>query len=141
NPSHPFPERRGTFLWASHHEIPQFKQIDQHTVLGTLSLPSGMLERKISFSPEKNSFTIEDSSPGVEPIATTWRFHPGAALSNAGLGQKKYLVKLFDSNLEITGTGVHFLYNPHEEVRGKIVYKRSDLGDVPLQSICSPAFR
>jgi hypothetical protein len=141
NPTKPFPERRGTFLWGSHHAIPKFEQLNCNSARGSLDLPFGRLQRGVTYSPEKNSFTITDSSTTSEPIATTWKFPPGLVLSSAEVQGEERLFKITGTGLEIVVSGAHTSYSPAPDVAKRTVFSRANLGDVPIESLCSPSFR
>jgi hypothetical protein len=136
-----FPERRGTFLWGSHHEIPKFEQLDSNSARGTLVLPSGRLVRQVTFIAETQTLIIEDSIDGSEPIATTWKFPPGLVLTGPEHDREEWILKIGNSGLEVVLSGGHIIYNPPHALENRIVYRRTELGDVPIESLCSPSFR
>lgn len=144
-PPRAFPERRGTFLWSSHHPIPRFKQISEMSGQAEIDLGYARFQRTTTYSAERDSFVIEDSTfgrAGDAKQATTWKFPPLALVQNKNAEVISVTIKDIRLNLKLSGWQIDSIYNPTDPLRNKVVYQRSDFGEaIPITSLCSPRFR
>ena len=138
------PVRRGTFLWSTQHLPPGLSKDGQYTVAANLDF-HGTVWRSITFSPLSNSIRIEDQYyPRKErvPIRTCWKFAPGYIIANSGpnafqIGSSSSVIQM---QLSSGWIGAR-MFNPPPELRGKASSTLEGLGNVPLSSVISPAFR
>jgi hypothetical protein len=134
------PKRFGTFLWGEHHKLPRFVQETPLSVHAEIELSYGRAERTVSFVSERNALRIEDKfvQPQTRrPVISRWKFAPQLLIERKA--PNEFIVgpvKLSAPNWKMART-----YNPSEELRGKTASTTAALGNVPLESIVSPAFR
>jgi len=60
-----YPARKGSFLWGNTHPTPTFVKKSDLCMIGTLTTPHGIFERKITMIPEENTWRIDDSYKSV----------------------------------------------------------------------------
>ncbi len=135
-----YPKRFGTFLWGEHHKLPQFHSENPHTIRAEIELPYGKAERTVVFSPEKNAITVRDRFTQTQtrrPVITRWKFAPELSIERfPGNTFRVGGVKLSAPGWKMART-----FNPPEELRAKLQPVASAFGNVPLESLVSPAFR
>ncbi|HEX7863184.1 MAG TPA: alginate lyase family protein [Verrucomicrobiae bacterium] len=140
-----FPPRRGTFLWGAHHAKPMLKKESLLEVTAEIQLPYGTARRSVLFVPHMNSFRIRDqftaAASGAAKV-TRWKFAPEFILANPypnifQLGAGSTVVKM----QLVSGWKDARMFNPPPELRGKASPTLAGLGNVPLTSVVSPAFR
>jgi hypothetical protein len=140
-----YPKRFGTFLWGAHHDVPKPKVLSPLETTAALDLPYGRALRTVVFVPETNSIRITDKfehAAKTGPVTTRWKFAPDLAIKNLSgsefsVASPKCAVRLIASP-EWTG---RLIYNPPDELRGKISPFTHDFPAVPVQALVSPAFR
>jgi hypothetical protein len=135
-----YPKRFGTFLWGEHHKVPKFQLENSHSIRAGIDLPYGKAERTVIFSPDKNTITIRDRFTQThtrQAVITRWKFAP------------EHRIERFPGNefrvgglkLSAPGWKMARTYNPPEELRGRVQPTATALGNIPLESLVSPAFR
>ncbi|HET6408983.1 MAG TPA: heparinase II/III family protein, partial [Chthoniobacteraceae bacterium] len=140
-----YPRRFGTFLWGAHHNRPTLTQDSTLQVSAEIKLPAGTARRSITFLPHTNSFRIRDTFAhrgSNSHVITRWKFAPDYIIANpfantfqVGCGASVIRLVL-SSEWKAART-----FNPPPEIRGKTSPTLEGLGNVPLSSIVSPAFR
>jgi hypothetical protein len=85
------PSRRGTFLWARHHPVPQIETVNHTAIRASLSDSAGSTERSVEFT-GSGSWMVTDrlvDTPVTSNgpcFSATWQFAPDAALRESGPG-------------------------------------------------------
>jgi hypothetical protein len=135
-----YPKRFGTFLWGEHHKVPRLSPKTPLSISAEIDLPYGKAERTVTFLPEKNALQIQDlftQSQTRHPVITRWKFAPEFCIERLAAGQ--YRVGPLHLSAPAWKMARH--YNPPEELRNKSAPTVAALGNIPLESVVSPAFR
>ena len=142
-----FPKRLGTFLWGRPHAVPVRVEEAADALAGVLSLPAGQVRRVIRPAAGDRGWRIEDEYQPAFLVApdefiVRWQFAPGILLERTGprAFQAKQAAETLTIQLDGDWTSVVW-FMPNERLRTASGTKFQDLGDVPLEAVCSPAFR
>ena len=144
SPREPFPKRRGTFLWSSHHQPPTLERASGKSVEAAVCLPYGKAERRVTFLPEKNAVVIEDLFVSTESggsIITKWKFAPHLRLEQKSMREVVIQGGSSPLRLEASGWTSARLWNVPEPLREKMASTYQPLSTAPLEAIVSPGFR
>jgi hypothetical protein len=142
------PARRGTFLWgAPHHPQPIVVEERADTMTAELALRVALVRRTITRTAA--GWRIEDQvvarqPAGVDPAAlrVCWRLAPEVQLASGGNRQFVVGVGRHRVRLEMdSGWSRLEAFAPDEVQRRLSGTRLADLGGVPLEAVCSPAFR
>lgn len=141
-----FPERFGTFLWGAPHHPPRIQTLSQAAVAVSLDWPNGTLQRKLEYWSERDAWIIEDKftprSPACQDsMASDWKFSPAAQVRRMTEGH--YSVQTPQACLLFKveeGWKVSQFNNPGRG-SGVLGQTLACLGDLPMESLCSPALR
>jgi len=139
------PKRLGTFMWGASHAVPKAAVVDRNTLAAELLLPYGKMIRTVRFLPEANAFWIEDRfahSGSQSAVVTRWKFPPGAAVRNVQTGLFRVDTPGAAIRLDVGPSWqMSRTYSPPEQLAGKTAFTLAELGNAPIESIVSPAFR
>lgn len=136
NPSGAFPRRFGTFLWEGHHAVPILEKISENTFRASIHLPFGTAIRTISHDPALNGFEVVDSfqEQGSQvPFETRLKFAPELTVNASGDA-----ITTGPVSFKLSGYSLRKSFSPTER---KVASWTRELGNVPLESLASPAFR
>ena len=146
-----YPRRLGPFLWAEHHQRPQWKSglsVESHwresmqseRLAGELPLPTGLLRRSVTRIDSGNGWQVDDEFAPASALpgefTVRWQFAPGSWVKR--LDQRKFSLHRADTAITIevgsNWTAVDLVeIEPERKPRATI---SSD-----LEGVVSPAFR
>jgi len=142
-----FPQRLGTFLWGSAHAVPARVEGAGDELSGELHLPVGRVQRSIRWTAEDTGWQVEDeyeprSAVKSAEFIVRWQFAPSVSLEQ--VDERVFRLRRSGVTLVVLlngGWSSVFWFQPdqcQQKARGTTL---QDLGDVPLDAVCSPAFR
>lgn len=144
-PPEVFPKRAGVFLWTQHHAIPKVERLSPLSLRAEIKLPFGTAVRTVVFDASCNGIRISDDFVRSAPnavVVTRWKFAPELRLSQAASGRFALSGGAGPLRFECSSAWhMARTFNPPEELRGKVAPTLNELGNVPLESVVSPAFR
>jgi hypothetical protein len=139
------PKRLGMFLWGMPHAVPRRFE-EGEALTGELELAGGRVRRTIRAAAE-NGWEVQDayeaaSAGGSGEFVVRWHFAPGAVLEQ--VADRTFRIRRKGAVLVVRmdlGWSSVAAYMPEEGQRRAGGTTLRDLGDVPLDAVCSPAFR
>ena len=134
-----YPKRLGPFLWAQHHQPPNWTtrrsaESGLTGLIGELSLPTGCLRRCITRIEEGDSWQVEDeldSKPGNwGEFTVRWQFAPGS-----------WLKRLEERKFSLHREGVSIVIEVGANWAEVNLVETASEHEDDLEGIVSPAFR
>jgi Heparinase II/III-like protein/Heparinase II/III N-terminus len=142
-----FPKRIGTFLWGKPHATPLVKQDPAGGVIGEFTLPAGVLRRSVKQSKAKDGWQVEDSfwpndPKGNHDVTVRWQFAPGTVMEKRA--ERTFMTQRAGATLWVqvdeTWSKVE-TFIPTVDQSLAIGHTIQQLGNVPIEAVCSPSFR
>jgi len=123
------PRRLGPFLWADHHERPEWSISDEARLIGRLSIRGSSVKRTISPAAGGDGWVVEDASDSG-PILVRWQFPPGTQVQ-----------PLPDRTFRVERDGLSVGVRVDECASAELLEAKSNPATEDLRGICSPFFR
>jgi Heparinase II/III-like protein len=141
-----FPKRLGPFLWSEHHARPELKSDPGGGLLGTLILPDGRVERKVTRLEEQDGWNIDDQfvpnrTDSDAEFFVCWQFAPGTRLEK--INERRFWLRRQGVSL-VAGFDAAWwkaeIFDPESEPEAPSLYLGNPSSG-SLAGICAPSFR
>ncbi|MDX1952730.1 MAG: heparinase II/III family protein [Verrucomicrobiota bacterium] len=135
-----FPERKGGFMWGSHHHVPRLVNCSRDAITAELELPQTFFSRTIEA--RANEITVEDRADfkgASEAWKVKWQFAPGMKIEAISPKNFKVTGAGVMLNILLEGWSAAAAFNPPvPEAKGHYLM---DLQGNDPAFLCSPLFR
>jgi len=127
------PRRAGPFLWAEHHDQPEWRPAGEDSLAATLNLRGARIKRTISKVSDSNGWRIDDIAESGDGIRVGWQFPAGCVVRPQSA-----------NTFCVEREGISLWVQVGEGSTAKLIEakaKASTDGSRSMAGICSPSFR